>query len=688
VKRALSAAVAAASALAMGIAYTWHGAALEGSTVSWTLAGIFAVLGVASARRRAPAEQRRGWSILLAGSVAWLGAEVAYNVYALVGFPASPNLADIGWFAYAICTTVAVTRLIPASPSARRVAALERLPLLVATGALVVALSADAAATSALPIPERISALAYPVLYISVPVVMVQALVGGAVSLRRSPALIAVLLGALVEAIAYVLWTPQLLDGSYTAGASPLDALWTLGLLLVGAGGFAPQPTLQHREDDRRWSAALPAATLAVLIGVLIVYTVSGASLIARLTLQGGIAAVAALLSLRALVLAREQRDLLDEQKRANDALRNEREKTARFFEISRDMLCVACPDGYFVHLNGAWSDVLGYSADELLSRPFAELVHPDDRERTVAHAGSVSRGGPPLVGFENRYRARDGSYRWLSWNSAVGSDGLIYGRAADVTEDRRQRAALARAHADLEIKAVELERSNADLEQFAYIASHDLAEPLRMVSSYVHLLDRRYTGQLDAKADKYIHYAVDGANRMRALIDDLLAFSRAGGRSEVRTTVDSGAVLQASLDSLRTTLTERQAVVSVDGELPVVLGIETELERVFQNLIANAIKFCDATPRIDVSAVSDAGSWRFSVADNGIGIDAAHAERIFTIFQRLHSRERYEGTGIGLSITKKIVERHGGAIWCEPAAERGTVFHFTLPALAEEAAA
>jgi signal transduction histidine kinase len=208
------------------------------------------------------------------------------------------------------------------------------------------------------------------------------------------------------------------------------------------------------------------------------------------------------------------------------------------------------------------------------------------------------------------------------------------------------------------------------------------------MVSSYVQLLDRRYTGQLDAKADKYIHYAVDGANRMRALIDDLLAFSRAGGRNEAPTAVDTGAVLRGSLDSLQTALTERQAVVSVDGELPVVLGIEPELERVFQNLIGNAIKFCHATPRIDVSAVFDAGSWRFSVADNGIGIDAAHAERIFTIFQRLHTREHDAGTGIGLSIAKKIVERHGGEIWCEPAAERGTVFHFTLPALVEEAAA
>jgi PAS domain S-box-containing protein len=688
VKRLAAIAIAAASTLAMAVAYAGDDDRFWWAAASWTLAGVFVVLGVASARRRATGEQRRGWSILLAGSLAWLGGELAYDVYGLIGFPASPNVSDLGWFTFAICTTIGVTKLVPAAPSAQRVAGLERLPLIAATGALVVALFADAATASTLPVPARVSALAYAVLYASVPIVMIQALIGGTISLRRSPALVAVLAGALVEAVAYVLWTPQILAGSYAAGASALDGLWAAGVLLIGAGGFAAQPTVEERGDERRWTGALPIATFAVLIAVLIVFAAVGESLMARLTLQGAIAVVGGLLSLRAIVLGREQRALLAEQRRANEELRSEREKSTRFFDISRDMLCVASPDGSFLHINRAWSDTLGFSADELLERPFVELAHPDDRERTVAQVARVAAGGRAPTAFENRFRTRDGSYRWLSWNSAVGSDGLIYGRAADTTDAHRQRDELARAHADLEVKAVELERSNADLEQFAYVASHDLAEPLRMVSSYVQLLERRYAGQLDEKADKYIHYAVDGANRMRALIDDLLAYSRAGGRGDARTTVDTGEALRASLEALRTALGDRQAVVSVDGDLPAVVGIEAELSQVFQNLIGNALKFCDEKPRIAVSVVRDGASWRFSVADNGIGIDAAHAGRIFTIFQRLHSRERYVGTGIGLSIAKKIVERHGGAIWCEPGAERGTIFHFTLPAMVEEARA
>jgi PAS domain S-box-containing protein len=241
----------------------------------------------------------------------------------------------------------------------------------------------------------------------------------------------------------------------------------------------------------------------------------------------------------------------------------------------------------------------------------------------------------------------------------------------------------LAATAAELRVRATDLERSNADLEQFAYVASHDLSEPLRMVAGFVQLLQKRYEGRLDDDADEFIGYTVDGVNRMQALIDDLLAFSRVGRGDREPTDVDAGAVARRALDALSAPLAETGADVEI-GELPTVRADERELGQLFQNLISNALKFHgDGTPRVRVTAGAEDGGaeWRFAVADNGIGIEPRHAERIFKMFQRLHGRDAYPGTGIGLAICKKIVEQHGGRIWVEPSADGGSVFKFTLPA-------
>ena len=251
---------------------------------------------------------------------------------------------------------------------------------------------------------------------------------------------------------------------------------------------------------------------------------------------------------------------------------------------------------------------------------------------------------------------------------------------ARDVTEQKRLHRELSKSHQKLERQAAELSASNADLEHFAYVASHDLAEPLRMVSSYVTLLARDYQGRLDEKADKYIHYAVDGAERMHLLIDGLLEYSRIANGDAQFVAMDSGSVLEDALQSLTTSIAETAAEVSA-GPLPRVYGNPRQLERVFQNLISNALKYrTERTPRIEVSAAQEDARWRFSVRDNGLGIEPRHAERIFLIFQRLHSHEKYRGTGIGLAISKRIIERHGGQIWVEPADGGGSVFQFTLP--------
>ncbi len=226
-----------------------------------------------------------------------------------------------------------------------------------------------------------------------------------------------------------------------------------------------------------------------------------------------------------------------------------------------------------------------------------------------------------------------------------------------------------------------ELRRSNADLEQFAYVASHDLQEPLRMVSSYVTLLERRYQGRLDADADDFIHFAVDGAERMRQLIQDLLAFSRVGTRGGELVPTDSRAALARALENLQVLIDETEARVIFE-EMPEVNADPGQLELVFQNLIGNAIKYRgEDRPKVSVSAVAEEGHWLFGVKDNGIGFEQKFADRIFGVFQRLQTRSEYPGTGIGLAIAKKIVERHGGRIWAESEPGLGSTFWFTMPA-------
>lgn len=235
-------------------------------------------------------------------------------------------------------------------------------------------------------------------------------------------------------------------------------------------------------------------------------------------------------------------------------------------------------------------------------------------------------------------------------------------------------------ARQDLEHSVKELARSNAELQQFAYVASHDLQEPLRMVSSYTQLLAKRYRGRLDADADDFIGFAVDGAARMQKLIQDLLAYSRVGTRNLERQAVSMDSVLEYATDMLQLVIKGTDAAVTHES-LPSIKVDERQMTQLFQNLISNAIKFRgQEPPRIHVSATRLDGEWLFSVHDNGIGIEPQYADRIFVIFQRLHNRDDYPGTGIGLAICKKIVERHGGRIWMESEPGKGSTFFFTVP--------
>ncbi|MFA4901124.1 MAG: ATP-binding protein [Desulfobaccales bacterium] len=227
---------------------------------------------------------------------------------------------------------------------------------------------------------------------------------------------------------------------------------------------------------------------------------------------------------------------------------------------------------------------------------------------------------------------------------------------------------------------AEELTRSNAELEQFAYVASHDLQEPLRMVASFTQLLGKRYRGKLDQDADEFIGFAVDGATRMQRLINDLLAYSRVGTRAKSFQFTDCNIVFRQTRDNLAKAIEDSGAIIFQDP-LPTVEGDEMQLMQLFQNLVANAIKFRGAEPpQIQVSAKQKGTEWVFAVKDNGIGIAPEHQERIFSIFQRLHQRSEYPGTGIGLAICKKIVERHGGRIWVQSQSGNGSTFYFSIP--------
>jgi signal transduction histidine kinase len=246
--------------------------------------------------------------------------------------------------------------------------------------------------------------------------------------------------------------------------------------------------------------------------------------------------------------------------------------------------------------------------------------------------------------------------------------------------EEKKLRQARRQAEEDLARKVEELARSNADLEQFAYVASHDLQEPLRMVAAYTQLLSERYKGQLDANADKFLGYATEGALRMQVLIQDLLAFSRVGRAGSASAEVDCNGVMREVLQTLASAIQESGAGVD-SADLPVVWADRTQMTQVFQNLIANAIKFHGTEPpKISVQSEKQEKEWLFTVSDNGIGIAAESAENIFVVFQRLHARTEYPGNGIGLSICKKIIERGGGRIWVESEVGCGSAFKFTLP--------
>jgi PAS domain S-box-containing protein len=366
-------------------------------------------------------------------------------------------------------------------------------------------------------------------------------------------------------------------------------------------------------------------------------------------------------------------------RKDAEEHLVQMENKYRGLLEAAPDAMVVVNQAGKIVLLNLQAETQFGYRRDELLGQKMSNIVPAGFPERLVAD--SLRSAEDALAqqigtGIELTARRKDGSEFPIEimLSPLQSADGVL------VTAAIRNITARKNSEALLLEKVRELNRSNEELQQFAYIASHDLQEPLRMVASYTALLARRYKGKLDSDADDFIDFAVDGASRMQLLIRDLLAYSRVGSKGKELTVTSSEDALQQAIFNLRGAIEGSGALVTHDA-LPSVMADEMQLTQLFQNLVGNAIKYRRAgVPRVHITAVpSDANKWMFSVRDNGLGIEPQFFERIFGVFQRLHKREEFDGTGIGLAICKKIVERHGGAISVESTLGEGSTFHFPL---------
>jgi PAS domain S-box-containing protein len=372
--------------------------------------------------------------------------------------------------------------------------------------------------------------------------------------------------------------------------------------------------------------------------------------------------------------LKRERQEA--DRRRAEESLHESDEKFRHSFEYSPFGKSLTGVDGSMM-VNKSFCEMLGYSEEELLRKNWEEITYPEDIQESAEILNSFLEGRKESARYEKRYLHKNGNVVWteiittLLRNNA-GEPKYFMTNINNITERKK-------AQEILENTLKNLKRSNEELEQFAYVASHDLQEPLRMVSSYTQLLERRYKDKLDDDAKEFINYAVDGANRMQGLINDLLEYSRITTRGKDFVKVDLSDVLGISIASLKFKIQETNTLITND-ELPFVQGDETQLARLFQNLIDNAIKFRgDRDSRIHFGYKDEGNKVIISIQDNGIGINESYKERVFVIFQRLHGKTEYPGTGIGLAICKRIVERHNGRIWFESIEGSGTTFYFTL---------
>ncbi len=382
------------------------------------------------------------------------------------------------------------------------------------------------------------------------------------------------------------------------------------------------------------------------------------------------------------IVMMRRQHRHIRTLRAREEALQESEERYRQLVDMSPDAIYVH--DGeHFVYINPVGATLLGATQPEaLVGQSIWDVIHPDDLSTVKARAHIVSQARQRIEQIELQLLRLDGrTVHVESRATPVRYDGqpAVLAMLRDITERKRAEVALAK-------RAEELARTNAELEQFAYVASHELQEPLRKVVSFSELLTRHLANRLDAEADTYMGYIIDGATRMQGLVRDLLVYSRIGRNTGSLEPADADVLLKETLVELDAAVQQQRAEVTYDL-LPRVMTQPVLMRQLLHNLIDNALKFNRAVPpRIHIAAALRDDAWLFTMRDNGIGIEAQYAERIFIMFQRLHARTEYPGTGIGLAICRKIVERHGGHIWVESEIGKGATFYFTIPAVLVQA--
>lgn len=388
------------------------------------------------------------------------------------------------------------------------------------------------------------------------------------------------------------------------------------------------------------------------------------------------------------IVLAVILRDI-SERERKERALIEANQSLSTLVEAAPLAIYTYDVDGCVTSWNPAAERIFGYTDSEVLGRPLP--IIPADRRDEFFEVLARTQKGDFLVQFETKRRRKNGRLLDVNLSTAglFDGDGDLIGTMAitsDITDRVEMEKSLERLNKNLEKEVAErtqeLVESNEELEKFAYVASHDLQEPLRIVTRYIQLLSRRYHARLDDDARLFIDYAVSAVNRMQALIEDLLEYSRLGRQGERLEPIDLGAALNQARLNLESQITENNARINCHGRLPRVRADFSRMVQLFQNILSNAIKFrhVDVSPIVEISATCQNEMWTIAVSDNGIGIEPQYFERIFIIFQRLHSIDEYPGTGMGLAICKKIVEFHGGRIWVESQPGHGSTIFFTIP--------
>jgi PAS domain S-box-containing protein len=363
--------------------------------------------------------------------------------------------------------------------------------------------------------------------------------------------------------------------------------------------------------------------------------------------------------------------------------LRDSLEELDRYFTSALDLLCISDTDGYFRRLNREWEATLGYPVKELEGRSLLDFVHPDDREQTLAELARL-RDETEVLNFVNRYRHKDGSYRWIEWRSFPHGN-LVYAVARDITKRKQDEEEIRGLNESLEgrvaRRTAQLEAANNELETFAYSIAHDLRAPLRAINGYATIISNGYTDAFDEEGRRLMSIILKESLRMDQLIENLLTLSRVGRAALKPVKLDMAAMVRSAFDGL----VEQKKRAQIDlriGEIPAATGDPSFIRQVWINLLSNAVKFTANTPAaaISVEGAVRGNELQYSVRDNGVGFDMSYAEKLFGVFQRLHSPHEFEGNGIGLAIVRRIVALHGGRVWAEGEKGKGAAFSFSLP--------